>query len=199
MTDRPAQSAPVCWPWCGTSNIRDVPVTAHAFGWYERLFCCAEKRDRYVLERESNPAPSAPPERPGEAQKTSLLARLDPDGNYATEEDFVSDFLDQQRTLRSLIGSEGVSLVDAGYMRRNLKPAPPADVAGPWLPIGQYPGGTCLAACGHFHGGGRCQLPSERRWSHHVSGDVRCFCTEYCRARFRAAPDVAGPNENKGT
>lgn len=49
-----ANETAVCKPWCGTGNVRDVPAdTVDYFGWYDRLFCCEEKRDKYRDERDT--------------------------------------------------------------------------------------------------------------------------------------------------
>lgn len=59
MTDRPAQSAPLCKPWCGTDARNEQPER-EVFVQDGRYWC----KDECYKGPRTHPAPSAPPERP---------------------------------------------------------------------------------------------------------------------------------------
>lgn len=58
---RPAQSAPVCKPWCGRIGFSDTCPSdgGFCFGYKDRHWCSQECRS---FERSRHPAPSAPPD-----------------------------------------------------------------------------------------------------------------------------------------
>jgi len=58
----------------------------------------------------------------GEGRRSGLLGRVDPTGNYQSDDDFARDYREQQQAIGDLLGAGGEAVAySADYIRENLR------------------------------------------------------------------------------
>lgn len=195
MTDRPAQSAPMCKPWCGSiGNVETCPNNdGLCFGYKDRHWCSQEC---HISERSLNPVPPTPPCSEcghvpphsfacsqSDASKAMGIMTSAPPERPVEELALLKSASDYDQTAeeaRAEMEADGVD-VDAFLARQT---APPADVAT------ERPG----EAGGRFCDSVDEETGEQCGRAHHRRGACRSDNGQHEWVRRPAQPaDVAGP------